>query len=69
MGMGVLISLLSVDSLSILTIGSFRQYAYTAFNFALLLFAQVGIAYGLPVKTPDHWRAYDLTATPSRYFL
>ena len=50
----------------ILTIGSFRQYAYTAFNFALLLFAQVGIAYALPVKTPDHWRAYDLTATPSR---
>jgi hypothetical protein len=53
----------------ILTIGSFRQYAYTAFNFALLLFAQVGIAYALPVKTPDHWRAYDLTATPSQRFL
>ncbi len=53
----------------ILTIGSFRQYAYTAFNFSVLLFAQVVIAYALPVKTPDHWRAYDLTATPSQRFL
>jgi hypothetical protein len=53
----------------ILTIGDFRQYAYTAFNFSLLLFAQIGIAYALPVKTPDHWRAYDRTATQSQKFL
>jgi membrane-associated phospholipid phosphatase len=41
---------------TILTLTNFRQFAYTAADFIVLLVAQVLIAYCMPVRTPDPWR-------------
>lgn len=54
---------------TILTIRDFRQFAYTAANFMILLVAQVTIAFFFPVKTPDRWRAYNPQSSVSERFL
>ena len=54
---------------TILTIRDFRQFAYTAANFTILLTTQVTIAFLFPVKTPAHWRIYDAENSISERFL
>ena len=54
---------------TILTIRDFRQFAYTAANFMILLAMQVTIAFLFPVRTPAHWRIYDAKNSISEKFL
>jgi membrane-associated phospholipid phosphatase len=53
----------------VFTMRSFAQFNYTAFNFLLLLAMQVTVFYVFPVRTPERWRSYDVTSSPSARFL
>lgn len=53
----------------ILTIDSFRHYAYVILSFTFLLIFQVAIAFLVPVKTPASWRDYDPGNSISEKFL
>lgn len=53
----------------ILTLDSFEHYAYAILSFTILLLLQVAIAFLIPVKTPEEWRAYDPENSWSEKFL
>ncbi|MEP0521665.1 MAG: phosphatase PAP2 family protein [Hyphomicrobiales bacterium] len=53
----------------IFTLDSFRHYAYVILSFTFLLLLQTAIAFLVPVKTPDNWRAYDPENSLSEKFL
>jgi membrane-associated phospholipid phosphatase len=54
---------------TLLTLTDFRQFAFTALSYILLLLFQILIAYVYPVRTPPHWRDYDPKNSLSEKFL
>lgn len=53
----------------VLSVDSFKQFAYTALSFFCLLAMQLVFFFLLPVRVPEDWRRYETTATVSTKFL